>query len=61
MITTVKHGNRAFSAHCTRCECEFIYELDDLIRDYTGSGEYVLCPNCQGKVRHPVFYKERSK
>lgn len=49
MIEVIKHGKKKFTATCTNCDCEFTYELSDVI------GGYVSCPDCGRSVAHQNF------
>lgn len=55
MIKIIKHGRKEFTHICSRCECEFTYEAEDLqsdvIEDSTDciSTKYIICPDCGNK------------
>lgn len=49
MITVIKHGEKNFITTCSRCGCQFSYELTDL---FESSGEYINCPDCKNKCYH---------
>lgn len=41
MITVIKHGKKVFKGFCSRCGCEFTYELEDVTLN-----NFVTCPDC---------------
>ena len=55
MIKIIKHGRKEFTHICSRCECEFTYEVEDIqsdaIEDSTDciSTKYIICPDCGNK------------
>lgn len=52
MIKIIKPGNKTFTAMCSKCGCEFSYELEDL--DFPHE-EYVKCPECGDHCYHKGF------
>ena len=49
-IKIIKEGKQQFTAICSRCGCEFTYELADL------HGEtFINCPCCKQPINHEVF------
>lgn len=47
MIKVLKRGNRKYLGKCSRCGCEFQYELSDL-----DCAEMVYCPECGKRIGH---------
>ena len=41
MIKVIKHGQKEFRGYCSRCGCEFTYELEDITLS-----AFVVCPDC---------------
>ena len=41
MIKVIKHGQIEFKGFCSRCGCEFTYELEDITLS-----SFVVCPDC---------------
>ena len=41
MIKIIKHGKKEFRGYCSRCGCEFTYELEDVTLS-----AFVVCPDC---------------
>ena len=41
MIKVIKHGKTEFRGYCSRCGCEFTYELEDITLS-----AFVVCPDC---------------
>ena len=50
MIEIIKPGNRKFTTTCTKCNCEYSYELSDII----GDGTY--CPCCNKYIPHTTQF-----
>ena len=48
MIKIIKPGKKEFIGICSRCGCEFSYELRDLFY-----GSFVRCPDCYHEYYHP--------
>ena len=49
MRKIIKSGKTEFVSVCSRCGCEFSYEIGDIADD-----NYVRCPECNGLVYHVV-------
>ena len=54
MKKILKEGQKKFTATCSKCGCEFEYELEDID---CGS---VVCPCCGERVSHPSQVGYRS-
>lgn len=48
MIKIIKPGKKEFIGICSRCGCEFSYELSDI-----SCNNYVYCPDCHEGYFHP--------
>ena len=42
-----------YTASCAKCGTGFSYELGDLHNDFVWGADYVPCPSCHAKHRHP--------
>ena len=49
MIKIIKEGHKQFRDTCFKCGCEYIYELEDIDKDY------VKCPQCGTKNAHMPY------
>lgn len=47
MVKIIREGTNKFQAICSKCGCEFSYELEDL-----DSLNYVECPFCHEEYKH---------
>lgn len=52
-IKITRSASTTFNATCKTCGAGFSYEVDDLCRDYLWGGNYVPCPSCGDRHRHP--------
>lgn len=51
MVKIIKEGQNKFFATCTKCGCQFEYELEDVV-GYLGDS--VGCPYCGTKYYHHI-------
>lgn len=51
MVKMIKEGQNKSIATCTKCGCQFEYELEDVV-DYLGDS--VGCPYCGTKYYHRI-------
>ena len=58
-IEVIKHGKQTFKEVCSRCGCEFTYQLEDLKEDIFHN-HYVKCPDCQTKISHKNEVKNKE-
>lgn len=51
MIKIIKSGKKEFTRVCSRCNCEFVYELADLDTTLVLNG-VIRCPECGMELKH---------
>ena len=50
-IKVIKPGKKEFHGFCTRCGCEFTYEISDL--KLSATSNKLNCPTCGNTYYHP--------
>lgn len=52
-VKICKHGPAAYTTSCAKCGSGFSYELNDLLKDFMWGADYVPCPKCGARHKHP--------
>ena len=56
MIKIIKEPSKEFIMICSKCNCKFSYELEDLKQSI--SAYYLHCPHCNQELFHHNRQKE---
>ena len=54
-IKIIKKGNKTFKTLCSKCDCLFSYQLNDLC-----SGTFICCPECGSNIQHSNRIKKEK-